>query len=116
YKRAQSSFEEAGDLNRLAELHHNMGMSYLSKKLYSEAIRQFNMSHELSSKTQNVALTGIASLGKANAHYHQGDMRMALKLVNEAIIAFTKSMDRLSLADAYKVKGMIHREMKGFVV
>ena len=37
---------------------------------------------------------------------------MALKLVNQAIDLFTKSHDRLSLADSYKVKGMIHRDMK----
>ena len=35
-----------------------------------------------------------------------------MKLVNQAIDLFPKSLDRLSLADAYKVKGMIHRDMK----
>ncbi len=112
YTRAQSCFEEMGDLNRLAELHHNMGMSYLSKQLLNAANREFTTSHSLSSLTQNVPVMGLAGLGKANVYYRLHDLPMALKLVNQAIDLFTKSHDRLSLADSYKVKGMIHRDMK----
>jgi tetratricopeptide (TPR) repeat protein len=115
YKRAQSCFEEVGDLNRLAELHHNMGMSFLSKHRLNDAIREFNTSHSLSSTTQNFPLMGLAGLAKANVYYRLRDLPMALKLVNQAIDLFTKSHDRLSLADSYKVKGMIHRDMKSYV-
>jgi tetratricopeptide (TPR) repeat protein len=101
-----------GDLNRLAELHHNMGMSYLSKNLLNAANREFTTSHSLSSSTQNLPLMGLAGLGKSNVYYRLHDLPMALKLVNQAIDLFTKSHDRLSLADSYKVKGMIHRDMK----
>lgn len=114
YKRAQSCFEGVGDLNRLAELHHNIGMSYLSKQLYNEAINEFNTSYALGSRIQSVSVMGLASLGKANAHFYQNDLTMALKLVSRAIELFNKSTDRLSLADAYKVKGMIHRKMKRY--
>jgi len=112
YKRAQSCFEGVGDLNRLAELHHNMGMSYLSKGLLKEAIREFDRSHSVSSSAENITLMGLAGLAKATAYYRLHDLPMALKLVNQAIDLFSRSQDRLSLADAYKVKGMIHRDMK----
>jgi tetratricopeptide (TPR) repeat protein len=114
YKRAQSCFEGVGDLGRLAELHHNIGMSYLSKKLYKEAVNEFNASSTLSSRIQNISVMGLASLGKANAHFYENDLTMSLKLVSRAIELFNTSGDRLSLADAYKVKGMIHRKMKRF--
>jgi tetratricopeptide (TPR) repeat protein len=114
FKRAQACFEDIGDMNRLAEVHHNTGMSYLSMQLYSAAIREFDVGYLLSSKTQNVSLMGLASLGKANAYFHRHDMPMALKLVSQSIGSFAKSSDRLSVADVYKVKGMIHREMKRY--
>lgn len=114
YKRAQSCFEEAGDLNHLAELHHNTGMTYLSKGVYKEAIRQFTMSHALSSSLHNISLMGLANLGKAHAYYYLHDLPVALKLVTQAMELFTRSSDQLSLADAYKVKGMIHRDMRSF--
>ena len=114
YKRAQSCFEEGGDLNRLAELHHNMGMTYLSKRMFREAIREFNASYAMSSSLQNSSLMGLASLGKANAYRDLGDLPVALKLVSQSIELFTSSGERVGLADAYKVKGMIHRDMKSF--
>jgi tetratricopeptide (TPR) repeat protein len=112
YKRAQSCLEEVGDLNRLAELHHNMGMSHLSKNALNDALAEFTASHLLSSSTQNTPLMGLAELAKAGVHYRRHDLPMALKLVTQAIDHVTTSRDRLSLADAYKVKGMIHRDMK----
>ncbi len=114
YKRAQSCFEEGGDLNRLAELHHNMGMSYLSRRMFKEALREFNASYALSSSLQNGSLMGLASLGKANAYFELRDLPVALKLVSQAIGYFTSSGERVGLADAYKVTGMIHRDMKSF--
>ena len=112
YKRAQACFEEVGNLHRLAELHHNMGMSYLAKNLLKEASGEFTASYSLSLSTQSVPLMGLAELARAYVSIRQHDLPVALKQVNHAIDLFTKSNDRLGLADAYKVKGMIHRELK----
>ena len=114
YKRAQSYFEKAGDANRLAELHHNMGMTYLSKGEYKNASREFDRSLSLGTQQHNMNLLALASLGKANVHFRLKDLPMALKLVNKALEPFTSIGDRLSVADSYKIKGMIHREMKKY--
>ncbi len=114
YKRAQSSFEAGGEVRRLAELHHNMGMSYLSKERYQDAIREFDVSHLLASKNGHVGLMGLSSLGKAHARYCLHDLPIALQLVNQAIAAFTRCHDRPGIADGYKIKGMIHRQMQSY--
>jgi tetratricopeptide (TPR) repeat protein len=111
YTRARSSFEFGGDVRRLAELHHNTGMTYLAKERYRDAIREFNASHSLSAKQGNPGLMGLACLGKASACYCMNDFRMALELVQKAAECFSVAGDRPGLADAYKVRGMIHREM-----
>ena len=111
YKRAQSHFEAVGDLHRLGELHHNTGMSYLSKGRLTDARREFDEGLELGAATGNVNLLGLARLGKATVYFRQSDAAMALKLVTQAIDALTVCNDRLSMADAYKLKGMIHRDM-----
>jgi tetratricopeptide (TPR) repeat protein len=114
YKRAQSYFEKAGDPGRIAELHHNMGMTYLNKGEYKDASREFDWSLSLGTQQHNMNLLALASLGKANVYYRLNDLTMALKLVNKALEPFTSIGDRLSVADSYKVKGMIHREMKKY--
>ncbi|MEO8168775.1 MAG: tetratricopeptide repeat protein, partial [bacterium] len=114
YQRALSFFEKIGDRQRLAELHHNMGMSYLFKGEYKQSLSEFNRVSALVNPESNVNLTGLATLGKANACFYMKDLRMALSFVHHALSCFTASNDRLSIADCYKVKGMIHREMKKF--
>ena len=114
YKRAQSSFESTGDVKRLAELHHNIGMSYLFKGKYKEANGEFDVSYSFSSPANSVSLMGLSNLGKATARFYMNDLPVALQLARRAIEAFTNCEDRLSLADAYKVKGMIHRDMESY--
>lgn len=114
YKRAQSHFEEVGDLQRLAGLHHNMGMSYLFKGAPQDALREFDAGAALAQRIPDVNLLGLANLGKSSVYLQLRDLTMALTLANQAIEAFTLANDRLSLADAYKVKGMIHREMRTY--
>lgn len=116
FKRAQAGFEEAGDVSRLSALHHNIGMSYLSKGIITNALREFGTSQELSATIGNINLGGLAKLGKATAFLRMNDLATALKLVQQAIEAFTQTNDRLSIADAYKVKGMIHRELKQYAI
>jgi tetratricopeptide (TPR) repeat protein len=114
YKRAQSHFETVGETRRLAEVHHNMGMSYLHLAQYEDAVREFDLSYSLGSRLRNVQVMGLASLGKATALFRLNDLAPSLRLVNQAIGHFSFCSDRLSLADSYKVKGMIHRELKNY--
>ena len=114
YQRALSFFEKVGDPERLAELHHNMGMSYLFKADYKQALSEFNRASNLVSASSSINLFGLATLGKANVCFRMKDLRMALSFVHHALACFNASNDRLSIADSYKVKGMIHREMKKY--
>lgn len=110
-KRAQSCFEEEGAIHRLAELHHNLGMNYLSRLDFTQALSEFETSLRFALEGGATNLVGLGNLGKANARFRMKDYPLAVKLVNKAMQAFSMSSDRLSLADSYKLKGMIHRNM-----
>ncbi|MBI1807042.1 MAG: tetratricopeptide repeat protein [Ignavibacteria bacterium] len=114
YHRALTLFEVAGDMTRAAEIHHNIGMSYLSKGDFVHANREFDRSLEYSSRLHNPALTGLAKLGKATVHFRSYDLALALALCNQALENFKTSQNPLGVADAYKVKGMILRELKEY--
>ena len=111
YNRAKPHFEGTGDFNRLGELHHNVGMSYSLKSAFDEALREFDVSIDLSTTSKNMNLLGLATLGKANVLYQKKDFPMALKLIAQAMEWFKTSNDRLSMADTYKLRGAIHREL-----
>ena len=77
---------------------------------------EFDESIKLATKLHNVNILATASLGKANTCYQKGDPRLALIFVNQALHYYGICNDRNGIADAYKVKGMIHREMKQYSV
>ncbi len=116
YQRALPRFEHAGQIIRLAELHHNMGMSYLSKREYQAAIGQFDESLIYSSQLHHQPLIALSYLGKASAYSRIGDLPLSMALANKSLQLCYQLNDRLTIADIYKVKGVVQRSMKNWEV
>ena len=114
FQRALPEFEQQGDLARLAEIHHNIGMLSLAKEDYKSAMKEFDESLEYSAKAKYESLWGLSYLGKAALFTKTKDFPLASVLNYKALEIFRKLNDQLSVADCYKVKGTIQREMKKF--
>lgn len=112
YQRALPQFEKTGDMSRLPEIHHNLGMAFLSKRDFKQAINQFDESLTYSTKLAYEPMIGISLLGKASAYARYGDHALSIAHTNNALRIFRKLNDHLSIADAYKVKGIVQRDMK----
>ncbi len=110
YQRALPKFEQIGSMSRLAELHHNIGMTFLSKGNIESAINQFDESLSYSGQQFYQSVMGLSYLGKADAYVRKGDYSTSMLFVQNALGVFRKLNDHLSIADTYKIKGMIHRE------
>ncbi len=116
YRQAQPLFEGVGNAQRLMELHHNIGMTHYFKTAYKEAMSAFDAAIKLATKLHNVNILATASLGKASTCLRKGDPRLALIFVNQSLHYYGMCNDRNGIADAYKVKGMIHRDMKQYSI
>jgi tetratricopeptide (TPR) repeat protein len=114
FQRALPEFEQQGDFARLAEIHHNIGMLSLAKEDYKSAMKEFDESLEYSAKAKYESLWGLSYLGKAALFTKTKDFPLASVLNYKALEIFRKLNDQLSVADCYKVKGTIQREMKKF--
>lgn len=110
YQRALPKFEQIGSMSRLAELHHNIGMTFLSKGNIESAINQFDESLSYSGQQFYQSVMGLSYLGKADAYVRKGDYSTSMLFVQNALGVFRKLNDHLSIADTYKIKGVIHRE------
>jgi tetratricopeptide (TPR) repeat protein len=111
YQRALPQFEKSGDVTRLPEIHHNLGMTFLSKRDFQQAINQFDESLTYSTKLSYEPMIGISLLGKASAYAKYGDHALSIAYTNNALNIFRKLNDHLSIADAYKVKGIVQRDL-----
>jgi len=114
YERALPEFEREGDVLRLAELHHNLGMLFLARSEMVTAIEQFDESLVYAQQAHYEELIGLASLGKATAYAQGKDFALALLFDNRALSIFRQLNAHPSIADSYKVKGIIQRGLKQY--
>jgi len=112
FKRALPQFEKAGDMARLPEVHHNLGMALYSKQDYEAAITQFDESLTYSTRLSFEPMIAISLLGKASVYAKYGDSVLSIAYTNNALNICRKLNDHLSIADAYKIKGIVQRDMK----
>ncbi|MCU0413436.1 MAG: tetratricopeptide repeat protein [Ignavibacteriaceae bacterium] len=106
-KRALLNFEKIGDLRRVAEIKQNLGMVYTKKKEYTAAINEFNESIELSIRSSYLQNLGIAYINKASVYLHLSDTDLAGAFADKAMEIANKINDKLSIAEVYKIKGVI---------
>jgi tetratricopeptide (TPR) repeat protein len=111
-KRALLNFEKVGDLRRIAEIKQNLGMVYTKKKEYSTAINEFNESIELSIRSSYLQNLGIAYINKANVYLQLADIDLAGAFADKAMEIANKINDKLSIAEVYKIKGIISSHNK----
>jgi tetratricopeptide (TPR) repeat protein len=116
YQRALPEFEKAGSIQHLAELHHNMAMTLLAKRDYRSAVSQFDESLTYANQLDYQHLKGLALLGKATAYARMGDHPLAMAFSNRALNIFRQVRDQLSVADSYKVKAIVQRELNNLDV
>ncbi len=111
YQRILPQFEKLGQMSRLVEVYHNIGMLFLAKGDLRAAINQFDESLSHANLLHYRAFAGLAYLGKAAAYARLEDYPLAMVFAQKALGIFRQLNDQLSIADAYKVKGIIHREL-----
>jgi len=114
YKNAVEIFNEIKDERRLARVYHNIGMLYTRMENYDSALDEFNKCITLSIEKDYLSNCAIAYIGKAFIYARLGNPALADAYTDKAMEIAYKLNDTLSIADIYKVKGMIQNHMSNF--
>jgi tetratricopeptide (TPR) repeat protein len=109
FQRALVKFEQTQSINRIAEIRHNLGMLFTQKGEFDSALTEFDKSISLSAEAGLLSKLGISFLGKASIFIQLKDFNLAAGFADKAMEICYKLNDRLSMADIYKVKGVIER-------
>lgn len=114
YRRALIKFEESGNLKRVAEIRHNLGMLLTQKKCYSLALAEFDICLRVSRNAGYLPTQGISYLGQAYIYAVQNQLELSRSLADKALSISNMLNDRLSVAEIYKVYGIVDRKQKSF--
>ena len=113
-KTAIEKFESLNDTRRASRAYHNIGMLYTRMGKYDEALDEFNKCISHSLDNDYLSNCAIAYVGKAYIYTKLKNSALADAYTDKAMEIAYKINDTLSIADIYKIKGMIHNEMGNF--
>ncbi len=111
YKSALTYFESIKDTKRMAEVRHNLGMLYSKLHKYERAHKEFNRSISLSKKSVDLQTHGLSLIGKASLYAIQKEFSLSDDCARKALEVCHEIKDMLSIAEVYKIQGIIQREL-----
>jgi tetratricopeptide (TPR) repeat protein len=121
WEKANSSYEDALKVlsktqadNTRAQIYHDMAIIQTALGQYTKAQEYLHESIEYSKHTNNPYMKALSYLEQAVVNCKQGDYASATALATTAFQNFSEMGDRLSIADVYKVFGIINRDSKRF--
>ena len=114
YKIAVEKFESLNDTRRLSRVYHNIGMLYSRMEKYDAALDEFNKCISYSLDNEYLSNCAVAYVGKAFIYTKLKNSALADVYSDKAMEIAYKINDTLSIADIYKIKGMIQTEMDNF--
>ncbi|MFA4907787.1 MAG: tetratricopeptide repeat protein [archaeon] len=114
YREVLSLAEKSGQKDTLANMHLNIAIAYKFKGQLDRATTHVEKAFGVTGETNNLYQKGLAYLIKAEIACLRDDLSSGTALVTSAFSIFSEIGDRLSIAEAYKILGMINRKSKRF--
>ena len=112
FNRAKTIFTQVNNFVHLANVLYNIGLIYMFKKDFTSAINEFDNSLDISFKAENVRILNLNLSAKANAYASLNDFDQSLAFLNKSMDLSTAINDRLTIADLYKIKGILSKKLK----
>lgn len=114
YKNSVDMFNQVNDVRRVARVYHNIGMLYTRMGKYDAALDEFNKCITLSLENDYLSNCAVAYIGKAFIYHKLKNQALADAYSDKALEIAYKLNDTLSIADIYKLKGMIQGNLNNF--
>ena len=114
YKNSTIKFEKLNDTRRLSRTYHNIGMLLTRMNNYDAALEEFNKCITHSLANNYLSNCAIAYIGKAFIYSKLKNSPLADAYTDKAMQIACKINDTLSIADIYKIKGMIQNDLDNF--
>lgn len=114
FRKALTTFKMEKEKKRIAEIEHNLGMMYLKIGKYKQAIKEFDKSLKISEVENFSSIMGMTYLGLGETYLLMGNMQKAISSTDNSFENSIRINDRLTIADIYKVKGVICKNDENF--
>ena len=113
-KNSAEKFEKLKDTRRLSRVYHNIGMLLSRMEEYDSALEEFNKCITLSLENNYLSNCAVAYIGKAFIYTKLKNLALADAYTSKAMEIAYRINYTLSIANIYKIKGMIQNDLANF--
>ncbi len=114
YQRSIVDSEQHGSIRVLTMTYGNLGLIFMRQGDYRKALTYYERGLRYASKFEDVYNKGNAFVGIAELYFHLSDFALSSAYATNALAIYYKMDNRSGIAECYKVKGMIERELKNW--
>ncbi len=105
-----------GNYKNVAEINLNIGMVYLDIEKFELAVIAFDEGIRTAKQYRFISILCLIYLAKSKALIEMNEIHNAVEFVDKALEISHSIDDKLTLADIYKIKGIIERQLKNYKV
>jgi tetratricopeptide (TPR) repeat protein len=103
------AFESIGDREGSSWAHNNLGMQYVAKKRYAQAVESFERALSIAYDREDMVVEATVELNLGGIRISQGELDSASRSVARALKIAEIRRDRLRMAEALRLKARIER-------
>ena len=104
-------YKQIGDLRRVAEVYLNIGLNFLGARNIKSSLAAIDKGIEISIENLYLGVLTLLYLAKAEALIVEKDILSAKEFADKALSLSHNLDDKLTIADIYKLRGIIAKEM-----
>lgn len=104
-------YNEINDFKRASEVYLNIGLNFLQSEDNESAFTYFDKGIEIASENQYWGILALLYLAKSELLISIKEIRMAKEFADKALSMSHQLDDKLTIAEIYKLRGIIAREM-----
>ncbi|MFC2103462.1 tetratricopeptide repeat protein [Bacteroidota bacterium] len=114
YHIALKKFEAINQMKKIAEIRHNLGMLNFADNQFEKAIEEFDKAINIAIQHDYKTVLAISYLGKANTYLCINNSNETSAYCYKAMDAAIKVDDKLTIADIYRIIGILEKEMNHY--
>lgn len=103
------AFESVGDKEGASYAHNNIGLHYVARKRYAQAVESFEMALAIAYAREDMVVEATVELNLGDVRIRQGELDSATRSVARALKIAEIRRDRLRMAEALRLKARIER-------
>lgn len=111
YESAMMIYRQIGDLRRVAEVYLNIGLNFLDARDIKSSIAAIDKGIEISVENGYLGVLTLLYHAKAQALIVEKDVLSSKEFADKALSLSHNLDDKLTIADIYKLRGIIAKEM-----